>query len=126
MKQNRFCFHKRMASFKHALNGLKILIHEEHNARIHVVAVILVIVLSIGFQIDKYEWVIILLCISVVVSTEIINSAIENICDFICSEKHRQIKKIKDLSAAAVLLSACVSFIIACLIFIPKLQLLVR
>lgn len=121
MNKTSFSVRKRLSSFKYAFNGLKILIKEEHNARIHILATLFVITLSVVFQINKYEWLVILLCIGFVVSTEIINSAIENICDFISPEKHQQIKKIKDLSAAAVLTSAIVSLIIACLIFIPKL-----
>jgi diacylglycerol kinase len=51
---------------------------------------------------------------------EIINSSIENICDFISPEKHKLIKKIKDLAAAEVLISALTSIVIAAVIFIPK------
>jgi len=50
----------------------------------------------------------------------IINSSIENICDFISPEKHKLIKKIKDLATTAVLISAVTSILIAAVIFIPK------
>jgi diacylglycerol kinase len=50
-----------------------------------------------------------------------INSAIENIADFVSPEKHAMIKKIKDLSAGAVLIAAIVSAIIGLIIFVPKI-----
>jgi len=56
-----------------------------------------------------------------VFSMEIINSAIEQLADFVSPDYHEAIKKVKDLSAAAVLISALVSVIIACIIFIPKI-----
>lgn len=122
MKNTKFSITKRLLSFKYAFNGLKILIHEEHNARIHVVAAALVIVISFVLQIEKFEWLVILLCIGIVLTAEIINSAIENICDFISPDKHEKIKRIKDLSAAAVLVVAFISATVAFLIFIPKLS----
>ena len=61
------------------------------------------------------------LAIGLVITSEIINSAIENISDFISPEKHDLIKKIKDLSAAGVLISAITAFVIGLIIFIPKL-----
>ena len=53
---------------------------------------------------------------------EILNTAIENIADFISPGKNDKIKKIKDLAAAGVLISALTAFSIALIIFIPKIQ----
>lgn len=126
MKSQKFSIQKRFNSFKFAFNGLKILLKEEHNARIHVFAAFCVLIAGFIFKISAYEWIAILLVIGLVVALEIINSAIENIADFITLEKHDKIKKIKDLSAAAVLINAIVAMIIGSIIFIPKIYELIQ
>ena len=122
MKTQRFSITKRIKSFGFAFNGLKILILEEHNSRVHLVAAILVIIAGFFFQISILEWLAIILSIGFVITLEIINSAIENISNFISPEKHNSIKKIKDLSAAGVLISALTALIIGLIIFVPKVS----
>ena len=117
----RFSISKRLKSFKYAFNGLRILIKEEHNARIHLFATICVIIAGLFFNISINEWIGVIFSIGLVFSLEIINSSIENIADFISPEKHEMIKKIKDLSASGVLISAITAFIIGLIIFIPKI-----
>ena len=120
-KDSKFSFGERLKSFKYSFNGLKILFREEHNSRIHLTTAIIVIGVSILFEIEKSEWLAIILSIGLVFSFEIINSSIENLCDFISPEKHQAIKKIKDLSAAAVFVSTLTALIVGFIIFIPKL-----
>ena len=117
----KFSFRKRIASFRYAFNGLKILIKEEHNARIHLFAAVCVLIAGILFQISTLEWAIVLFCIGWVFALELINSAIENTADLISEEKNETIKKIKDLSAGAVLVAAIASATIGLIIFLPKL-----
>lgn len=121
MKAQKFSILKRIKSFGYAFNGLRILIREEHNARIHVFATITVVLAGFYFDISMIEWIAISLSIGFVISLEIINSAIENIADFISPEKNDAIKKIKDLSAAGVLISALTALIIGLIVFIPKI-----
>jgi diacylglycerol kinase len=121
MKQQRFLISKRLKSFKYAFNGLRILIKEEHNARIHLFATICVIIAGLFFNISMNEWIGVIFSIGLVFSLEIINSSIENIADFISPEKHEMIKRIKDLSASGVLISAITALIIGLIIFIPKI-----
>jgi diacylglycerol kinase len=121
MKQQRFSISKRLKSFKYAFNGLRILIKEEHNARIHLFATVCVIIAGLFFNISMNEWIGVIFSIGLVFSLEIINSSIENIADFISPEKHEMIKKIKDLSASGVLISAITALIIGLIIFIPKI-----
>lgn len=120
MKHQKFSILARLKSFKYAFNGLRILVTDEHNSRVHVIAAFGVIGAGFYFNISAMEWLGVVLSIGFVISMEIINSTIENICDFISPEKHKLIKKIKDLAAAAVLISALTSIVIAAVIFIPK------
>lgn len=124
MKQQRFSVTKRLKSFKYAFNGLRILIREEHNARIHVLASVFVLIAGICLDVSLQEWVGLVLSIGFVFSLEIINSAIENIADFISPERHQMIKKIKDLSAAGVLVSAATALLVGLIVFIPKVLIL--
>jgi diacylglycerol kinase len=121
MKLQRFSISKRLESFKYAFNGLRILIKEEHNARIHLFAAIFVIIAGLFFNISMNEWIGVIFSIGLVFSLEIVNSSIENIADFISPERHEMIKKIKDLSASGVLISSITALIIGLIIFIPKI-----
>ncbi len=124
MKQSNFSIKQRIKSFTHAFNGLRIVFIEEHNARIHLLAAIIAIVLGFVLHINAMEWVAIVFAIAMVLSMEIINTSIENIADFISPEKDDMIKKIKDLSAAAVLITAIAALIVGIIIFAPKIALL--
>jgi len=121
MKNNRFSLRKRLKSFGFAFNGLVILIREEHNARIHFMAAFIAVILGFWLKISAIEWVAIVFAIGFVITLEIINSAIENMADFISPEKHEMIKKIKDLSAAGVLVGSITSLIIGLIVFLPKI-----
>ena len=107
-------------SFGWALNGLKDCILHEKNFRFQYIIALVVIIAGFIFSISSIEWMIILLSFAVVLSFEIINSAIEKLCDLVCPDFNLIIKKVKDMSASAVLLSAIISFIIGCIIFLPK------
>ena len=121
-RSKKFSLKERTASFRYAFNGLKILIKEEHNARIHLFAAVCVLIAGIVFKISTQEWLILIFCIGWVIALELINSAIENTADFISKEKSETIKKIKDLSAGAVLVAAIASAIIGLIVFLPKIM----
>jgi diacylglycerol kinase len=113
---------KRLKSFQYALNGLRILIREEPNARIHLAVALLVVLMGFVLKISPEEWIAVILCIGGVTGLELINSAIENLSDFVSPEKHAMIKRIKDLSAAAVLAGAIAAAITGLIIFVPKIM----
>ncbi|NLF43175.1 MAG: diacylglycerol kinase family protein [Bacteroidales bacterium] len=110
---------KRCDSFKFAFNGLRTLIVGELNAIIHLVAAIAVIIAGIFSHIELYQWAMIVFAIGFVFAMELINTAIECMADFVSPEKKQAIKIIKDLSAAAVLVSAITAFVVGLIIFVP-------
>jgi undecaprenol kinase/diacylglycerol kinase (ATP) len=122
MKSSKFSISNRIKSFNHAFNGLKVLWKEEHNARIHFFFIFLVVGAGLIFKITLTEWISLVFAMGLVVIVEIINSSIENLADFISPSIHLQIKKIKDLSAAAVLTSAITALIIGLIIFVPRIM----
>ncbi|TYR35362.1 diacylglycerol kinase family protein [Sphingobacterium phlebotomi] len=117
----KLTFGKRIESFKYAIEGMLHLIRQEPNVRIHIIAAIAAVICGWYLDINKNEWLVIIVCIGIVFTTEIINTAIENICDYISPTQHHKIKIIKDLAAAAVLVSAIMSVVVASCIFLPKL-----
>jgi diacylglycerol kinase len=121
MKSNKFSLQKRLKSFGFAFNGLIILFREEHNARIHFVASFVAVIAAFWLKLSAIEWVAIIFAIGLVIALEIINSAIENIADFISPEKHEMIKKIKDLAAAGVLVASITALMIGLIVFLPKI-----
>lgn len=108
-------------SFSNAFNGIRDFLLHDRNGKIHLAATIAVIILSFALNISLTEWVVVLLCIAIVMSLEMINAAIEKLCDVVHKDFHPAIKMIKDISAAAVLWAATASAVIACIIFIPKI-----
>ena len=121
MNNQKFSIRERLKSFGFAFNGLKILIREEHNARIHLFAVVCVTIAGVFLKITVSEWIAVVFAFGFVIAMEIVNSAIEGISNFISPEKHEMIKKIKDLSAASVLIAAITALLIGLIIFVPKI-----
>lgn len=120
-EQNKFSWQQRLKSFSYAWDGLKVLIREEHNARIHFAISVVVLLSGFIFNISASEWIAVIMSIALVVSIEIINSAIENLCDFVSPQYNLSIKKAKDLAAAAVLVCSISAIIVGILIFLPKI-----
>jgi undecaprenol kinase/diacylglycerol kinase (ATP) len=121
-----FSIKARIRSFLFAFNGLRILLREEHNARIHMLGAVFAILLGVLLQLSPVEWLAITLCIGIVFVLEILNSAIERLADFVAPNHHQLIGQVKDLSAAGVLVGAVTSLIIGLLIFIPKIILIIH
>jgi len=117
----RFSIKERLASFKHAFAGLKSLLFLEHNSRVHTILAILAITLGVVLNISLVEWLIIVVVIGLVFVTELLNSAIENLSDVITRDFNERIKRSKDYSAAAVLVSSFVALVAGVLIFGPKI-----
>ncbi len=109
-------------SFSFALQGLRDCLLNEKNFRIQYVTALVILIAGIFFSLSGMEWISILVCFALVLSFEIINSAIEKLCDLVYPSINPVIKKVKDMCAAAVLISAIISFIIGCIIFIPKIK----
>lgn len=111
----------RWKSLCHACRGLSVFVSREPNARIHVAIATIVCIAGFWFQITRTEWALLALTIALVLSTEVVNTAIEVLADRVTREHDESIKLAKDMSAAAVLITASASVIIGLLIFGPKL-----
>ena len=112
---------KLLRSFRYAWNGIRSCFASEPNFRIHSLLTIVVIILSIVFDISTMEWIAVGFCIAFVVTMEMLNTAIEKLCDVVHREIHPGIKKVKDIAAGAVLVSAIFSLVTGLIIFLPKI-----
>jgi diacylglycerol kinase (ATP) len=120
MKAKEFSFRARAGSFRFAINGIKGFFRQEHNARIHLAATIAVFIAAWWLRLSGTEIILLVIVTGFVWSAEIFNTAIERIMDLISPERQPEVKLIKDLAAAAVLVAALIAFITGAIIFIPK------
>ena len=111
--------YNRWRSIKRAWSGILYTIRNEINFRIHLACTILVIMAGLTFSIETSEWLILLVLFALVMSLELINTAIEKLCDRLHPDFDPSIGRVKDISAGAVLISAFFSVIIGAILFYP-------
>jgi diacylglycerol kinase len=117
----KFSFSKRLKSFRYAFEGVVYFFKNEHNAWIHLLATVAAGVLAVFLPLSAMEVIVLILAIGLVWMAELFNTAVENMMNFISSEKNPKIKVIKDLSAAAVFIASLTALAVGCVVFIPKL-----
>ena len=108
-------------SVRFALQGMKLFFSHDRNGRIQAVIGITAIILGFTLSISSFQWLLVLFCIGLVISLEMINSAIERFCDMVTTDFHPGVKIIKDVAAGAVLVASIFSLVIGLIIFIPAL-----
>lgn len=108
-------------SFKYAFQGIISAFRTETNMKIHFIIMMLVIIAGVIFDLNAIEWIICIILFGLVISLELINTAIETTVDLAMPDINEKAKLAKDIAAGAVLVSAIVSVIVGLIIFIPKL-----
>lgn len=111
-----------VASMEFAITGIITAFKEERNMRKHMVSAILASIAGAVFRISAIEWLFLLLVIFLVITFEIINSAIENVVD-LASNYHFSMlaKNAKDMAAGAVLMISGYAVVTGVIIFLPKI-----
>lgn len=104
---------------RHAFDGIKALLLEEHNARVHLFATMVVLLLAVLMGVNSTQWLILLLVIALVWVAEALNTAVEYLCDRVCVEDDPLIKKAKDAAAAGVFIAAGIALLCGLIIFLP-------
>lgn len=112
---------KFILAFRYAFDGVIKAIKNERNMKIHLLAVIVVIVMGILYKISTIEWIICIILFGLVISSELINTAIEQTVNLVTKEINPIAKYAKDVAAGAVLVNAIMAAIIAGIIWIPKI-----
>jgi len=110
----------KLKSFQVAIRGILVAVKSEWNLRFHLFAAFLVVLFGYLLQVNISDWAILLICIAIVISAELFNTAIEYICD-ILRDKYKLAyegsRDIRDISAGAVLVSSFIAAIVGILIF---------
>lgn len=102
-----------------ALHGLKTVWKEEVNFKIEVFITAIVVGMGLYFHLRSWEYALVTISIAMVLCAEIINTAVEDLCDRITTEEDQMIGKIKDISGAFVLVSVVGAMIVGILVFYP-------
>lgn len=116
---SNFSFYRLFNSFGYAFKGLATAFASQQNLWIHSFAVIVVCSLGFYYTIRYMEWIVLIICMGMVIAAELFNTALEYLCDKVEPQKNETIKKVKDISAGAVLILAITSLVIGLIIFLP-------
>lgn len=113
-------------SFVYALSGLKETVVKERNMKIHLLAAALAVLLGGSLKISRLEWGFIIITISMVLTAEMINTAIERAVDLATDSYHPLARAAKNVAAGAVFLSALMAVAIGFIVFGPYLLKLIK
>lgn len=113
-------------SFGYSWDGLKYAFKYEQSMTIHIITTILIIIAGIILKLNFQEWLICIVLIGLVISTELINTSIEAVVDLACQEIHPLAKTAKDTASAAVFVFALTALVGGLLLFVPKIIVFVQ
>lgn len=108
-------------SFKYSVEGFVHIWKFHQNIRFHVMTAVIVLATAYMIGISSIEFLFILVAIFVVIISEMINTAIEEMTNLITTEHRKEAKIAKDVASAAVLLSSVFALLIGLIIFVPYL-----
>jgi diacylglycerol kinase (ATP) len=117
----KFNLRSRVQSFRYAFAGWAYVLRTQHNAWIHALITIGVVLLGVFLEISRQEWAILFLAIMVVWMAEFMNTAVEAVVDMVSPEFHPLAKVAKDVAAATVLVGALGAVLIGLFILGPPL-----
>jgi len=119
--QGKAELYSRARSFRYAFEGWLYVLRTQHNAWIHALVTIAVVLLSLWLRLPARDWAVLFLAIMVVWTAEFMNTALEAVVDMATAEPHPLAKVAKDVAAAAVLLGAVGAVLIGLLLLGPPL-----
>ena len=106
-------------SFKFAVNGILKIFLSERNFRIELLVFVLTVTMSFIFNIDYIEWFFILVFSCIVLSLEMLNTAVDSLIDLNIDRYDVLIARIKDITAGVALISSLFALIVGLIIFMP-------
>ena len=106
-----------LRGFKYAFCGILHCIKNERNMRFHTVAALYVLIFARFFDFSREDYILLFLTIGGVISAELFNTALENLCDKVSQEYHPLIKSSKDCAAGAVLVLAIFAAVTGIILF---------
>lgn len=119
-RNKEFGFKRFLKSFKFSLDGLKYAYKNEQSMLVHLIVTIIAITLGILFKISNFEWIITIFLLSVTASLELLNTAIEAVCDMVTLEYNKLAKVAKDTASASVFFTSMLGAVSGLIIYVPK------
>ncbi|MBG7628843.1 MAG: diacylglycerol kinase family protein [Bacteroidetes bacterium] len=110
----------RIKAFKYAAKGFWILITSENSIIAQVIIGVIMTILGFVMNLSATEWMFQIFAIALILVAESLNTGIEKLADFVHPDFHKQIGRIKDISAGAAFFAAIFAVIIGLIIYIPK------
>ena len=120
-KKNKKSLKRFIKSFKYCAEGMRYAFYHEQNIIVMFIVGILALLLGIIFKLNKPERLAVLILIGLVMSLEMVNTAIEAVVDLVSPEEHPLAKVAKDCASGAVGIMSIFAAIIGLSIFIPKI-----
>jgi diacylglycerol kinase (ATP) len=120
-EKKRFSIVARGRSFKHAFRGITIIFKTQHNAWLHGLVALVVVLLGFILRISPGEWAVVILSITSVLAAEAFNTAVEIDIDLTSPNYHPYARDTKDVASAAVLITALGALVVGLVVFIPKI-----
>lgn len=120
MNNNDSFFIRRLKSIRYAFKGAYLLITTEASIKVQLFIGIVMTFAGFYFKLSMTEWIVQILTIALIIALEGINTAIEELADFVHPEHHKKIGLVKDIAAGAVFIFALAAVIVGCIIYIPK------
>lgn len=108
---------KHARSFKYAFEGVLHALTHEANFRLQILITAVAVGLGFYFRIEASEWSILIIAFASLLSSEVLNTSIENFIDYLIPKKSNVVKVVKDLSAGFVLINAIACLVILIIIF---------
>ncbi len=108
-------------AFSCAWEGIVYAFSSQRNLKIHACFAIAAVILGFLLRISEAGWLAVVVCVALVMSLEIVNTAIESVVDLVSPEWHLLAKRAKDCAAGAVYLAAFASVVVACIVYLPRL-----
>ncbi len=107
-------------SFRCAFQGVVFVLRTERNMALHFLAAVLTLLVAALLRVTLLELACLTLTIAVVLVCELTNTALEILCDIVCRDLEPRIRRVKDVAAGAVLVSAITAVIVGILVLWPR------
>jgi len=122
MKNKGISLTRLIKSFGYAFSGIRQMIVQEQNAKIHLLAMLIAVAAGFYFHLSATEWIAIVIVSGCVFAAEAFNTSIESLSNTISPAYNQSIKQVKDFAAGAVLVMSVTSIIVGLIVFLPKIM----
>ncbi len=108
--------------FRNAIRGVSVGIHGQSSFSVHLPMAVLVLLIAGLLRCSVLQFSILLLCIALVLSLELMNSAVEYLARGLCREHNPEVGKALDIASAAVLVAALIAAVVGISVFAQQLR----